>query len=63
MRKSVRDTTCWHARVIEKLVGGIVRIPRGEIGPYSISKDGLQGLESGRRGAHPFPGTLERARG
>jgi hypothetical protein len=52
-----------HSRVIEKFVGGIVCIPRRQIGPYSIGKDGLQGVERVQRRAHAFPGSLERPGG
>ena len=50
-----------HARVIEQFIGGIVRIPRSKVGPYSVSKDGLQELERGQRGAYAFPGAEKRS--
>jgi hypothetical protein len=55
------DSKKLHARVIEQLIGGIVRIPRGKVGPYSVSKDGLESLERGQRGAYAFPGTGKRS--
>jgi len=45
--------------MIEELERGVVLVPRGEVGPYSIGKDGLQCLESARRGTHTFPATLQ----
>ena len=50
-------------RMIEELERGVVLVPRREIGPYSIRKYGLQGLESTRRGTHTFATAVKRTGG
>jgi type IV secretory pathway VirD2 relaxase len=52
-----------YVRTIEELEGGVVLVPRGEVGPYSIRKDSLQSLESTRRGTYALPAAVQRTSG
>ena len=49
--------------MIKELERGVVLVPRCEVGPYSIRKDGLQSLESARRGTHALPAAMQRTSG